>query len=105
MILMPQTLLLFIRNHATHAGGALLVYDESVLAIDYCFYHIESDLQIKDTRLMFENNTAGYAGDAIFGGSIHYCQLLRSEVSDHGSGVRYQWFQQEQNVSSLFFDI
>ena len=47
MILMPQTLVHFNGNNATHAGGALMVYDESSLFIDYCFYHIESDLQIK----------------------------------------------------------
>ena len=106
MILMPQTVVLFVGNHATHAGGALMVYDESLLFIEYCFYHIESDLQIKDTRLIFENNTAEYAGDAIFGGSIQYCQQLELEVShDDESGISYHWFQQQQNVSSLLFDI
>ena len=106
MVLMPQTVVLFIGNRATHAGGALMVYDESILFIDYCFYHIESDLQIKDIRLIFENNTAEYAGDAIFGGSIQYCQQLELEVShDDESGITYHWFQQQQNVSSLLFDI
>ena len=105
MILMPQTAVFFIGNHAVHAGGALMVYDESLLFIDYCFYHIESNQQLKNTRLVFENNTAEYAGDAIFGGSIQYCEQLQSEVSQDESGVTYHWLQQFQNISSLLFDI
>ena len=35
--------------------------------------------------LIIENNTAEYAGDAIFGGSIQYCQQLESKVSHHVS--------------------
>ena len=105
MILMPQTVVHFIGNHAVHAGGALMVYDESLRFTDFCFYHIESDLQIKDTRLMFERNTAKYAGDAIFGGSIQYCQQLGLEVSHHANVITYTWYQHEQNVASLLFDI
>ena len=102
MILMPQTVVLFIGNHATHAGGALIVYDESLLFIDYCFYRVSDNLLTKDVRLIFENNTADYAGDAIFGGSIQHCQHPVIEVSHGGSGTTYQWFEQVQNFSSLF---
>ena len=99
MILMPQTVVLFINNHATHAGGALMVYDESLLIVNFCFYGIDSNLQTKDVRLMFENNTADYAGDAIFGGSIQYCMQLELVVSDI-EGVRiYNWKHQQQNLS------
>ena len=41
MILMPQTVVHFNGNHATHAGGAVMVYDESLYFTDqHCFYNI-----------------------------------------------------------------
>ena len=105
MILMPQTEVLFIGNHATHVGGALMVYDESALFIDICFYHIESNQHIKNIRLIFENNGAEYAGDAIYGGFIQNCQQLESEESCDESVIIFEWSQQKQNFSSLLFDI
>ena len=99
MILMPQTEVLFIGNHATHVGGALMVYDESLLILNFCFYSIDSNLQTKDVRLMFENNTADYAGDAIFGGSIQHCWQLELVVSDIEGAVKYNWIHQQQNLS------
>ena len=60
MIFMPQTVVFFIGNHAVHAGGAVMVYDESLLFIDYCFYHIElieGNQQTIDTRIILENNS------------------------------------------------
>ena len=113
MILVPQTVLLFTGNHAIHAGGALMAYDEPSIIIngsflfnDYCFYYFHSNHQIKDISLIFESNTAEYAGDAIFGGSIQYCeQLVLEESQNDERRVTYDWFQQEQNVSSLLFDI
>ena len=105
MILMPQTLVIFIGNHATHAGGALMVYDESLLIVKYCFYSIPSNQQTKDVRLVFENNTSEYAGDAIFGGSIQYCGHTALVTTDIKGGVKYDWFLQQQNFFSLFFDI
>ena len=105
MILMPQTEVLFTGNHATHAGGALMVYDESAFHIDYCFYHIESNQDIKSIWLIFENNGAEYAGDAIYGGFIQYCQHLESEESHIESGFIFEWSVQKQNFSSLLFDI
>ena len=101
MILMPQTEVLFIGNHATHAGGALMVYDESLRYKDYCFYHINSNHEIKGISLIFDNNTAEYAGDAIFGGSIQRCIQPVIKVSQNGSSTQYQWFQLKQNIYSL----
>ena len=99
MILMPQTAVVFTGNHATHAGGALMVYDESLHVTDHCFY---SNHEIEDTRLIFENNTAEYAGDVIFGGYIHHCLQPVLEVSHDGVNTNYYWFQEVQNFSSLF---
>ena len=100
MLLMPQTVVLFIGNHAIHAGGALMVYDESLRFIDYCFYCSNSYHEIKDTTLIFENNTAEYAGDAIFGGSIQHCLQQVFQVAHN-----VRWFLLEQKFSFLLFDI
>ena len=101
MILMPQTVLLFIGNHATHAGGALMVYDE---AFRFCFYRIDSSHQIKGIRLIFENNTAEYAGDVIFGGSIQDCQQVYVEFENitQSHTITQRYFTEVQNFSSLF---
>ena len=108
MILMPQTEVLFTGNHAVHAGGALMVYDSipSQHTVKDCCYRIDSSLQTKGIRLLFENNTAEYAGDAIFGGSIQQCeQLVVTVFEDENQFSIETWFQQMQNVSSLLFDI
>ena len=99
IVLMTQTVVLFIENHATHAGGALMVYDQSLCFTEHCFY---SDHKIKDIKLVFENNTAEYAGDAIFGGSIQHCMQPVVQASRHGSVTYYFRFEKVQKFPSLF---
>ena len=57
-LFIPQTVMLLIGNHATHAQGALMVYDKSLRFKGYCFHHINSIHEIEDIRLLFANNTA-----------------------------------------------
>ena len=102
MILMPQTEVLFIGNHATHAGGALMVYDEPLIYNNYCFYRIDSYPEIKGIRLIFESNAAEYAGHTIFGGSIEDCAQLHVEFEADNRSIIQHWSHQVQNFSSLF---
>ena len=102
MILLPQTEMLFIGNHVTHTGGALMVYNEALIYNNFCFYRIDSTSQIIGVRLIFESNTAEYAGDAIFGGSIQDCKRLHVEFDDENRSTIQHWSQQVQSFSSLF---
>ena len=102
IILMPQTEVLFIGNHATHTGGALMVYNEPLIYNNFYFYRIDSTSQITGVRLIFESNTAEYAGDAIFGGSIQDCKQLHVEFDDENRSTIQHWSQQVQKFSSHF---
>ena len=66
----------FIGNHAKHFGGAIYV-DHYVftgnLAIS-CFYKLaETSSTSRNPHVVFENNTADYAGSALYGGWIDFC--------------------------------
>ena len=86
----------FIRNHAYHYGGAIYYVDdytedfELEAELSTCFYGIlstevlDDDGFLKDisnyikltrTSLEFYNNTAGFAGSAIYGGWVDLCKL------------------------------
>ena len=71
----------FIGNHAKHFGGAIYVdnyvfadndlevYDEQIIS---CFYKLVDTL---NTSIVLENNTAEYAGSALYGGWIDLCDI------------------------------
>ena len=86
----------FIRNHAYHYGGAIYYVDdytedfELEAELSTCIYGIlsrevvDDDRFLKDisnyikltrTSLEFYNNTAGFAGSAIYGGWVDLCKL------------------------------
>ena len=77
MYLMPNTHILFSHNHATYAGGAIYVQSDSFTSGNLmCFYQFDainqniSDLNI---QIAFENNTAYFAGSALYGGFVDFC--------------------------------
>ena len=81
----------FLRNHAYHYGGAIYYMDDytddlqSAATTSVCFYGIIStvpylidvyyDIKDKPIAIEFDNNTAGFAGSAIYGGWIDICML------------------------------
>ena len=86
----------FIRNHAYHYGGAIYYVDdytenfELTADLSKCFYGIlNADIQavfanLKDIfsyirmthiSIEFYNNTAGFAGTAIYGGWVDFCMF------------------------------
>ena len=93
--------IVFLENRARTYGGAIYVEDDGywigknnflitcfidVYNTNDCLYHVE-----------FENNTAGVAGAALFGGWIDYCQMsVRSNVQT----TTYLEFKSENSVSS-----
>ena len=95
----PEARLILENNHATDKGGGIYVDSSSLQNLfsiskqavsgDYfepCFYQLVSSTKFV-TRLLeglympkivFVNNTAGFAGDSIFGGLYKYCILKMS---------------------------
>ena len=80
MYLRPNTHIMFSDNHATYAGGAIYVQSFDTGGGNFrCFYQLDkvnqaiSDLNIQIT---FENNTADFAGSALYGGLIDFCLLV-----------------------------
>ena len=67
----------FTRNHARHCGGAIYINQiKSTLQL-HCFYSLDGGLVVNITGLMvFNNNTSGIAGSAIYGGWIKLCYTL-----------------------------
>ena len=68
----------FCGNHAKHLGGAVYV-DNPVLfnpvAIS-CFYKLADTFTSRmKWHVVFENNTADYAGSALFGGWADFCEI------------------------------
>ena len=88
MYLRPNTHIIFSRNHATYAGGAIYVQSDDVGSSLRCFYQFDevnqtiSDLNIQIT---FENNTAYFAGSALYGGLVDFCLLVPFETERSNS--------------------
>ena len=88
MYLRPDTHIMFSRNHATHAGGAIYVESVDSNGTPGCFYQFyevnqtSSDLKVQIT---FENNTAYFAGSALYGGLVDNCvfdtTIIRKSIS------------------------
>lgn len=74
-------------NHAVHEGGAIYVQPVCGTVFPVCFIEVDiSDhpqLSKGDIQVFMENNTAEYAGDALFGGSIDYCHSLQLVYIDY----------------------
>ena len=74
-----NTHIVFRNNHAKVAGGAIYAQQRCLESNPPCFFqpvapdytHI-SDLK-QWMNLTFDNNTANYSGDGLYGGSIDYC--------------------------------
>ena len=112
IFLIPNTYVYFHNNHARNAGGAIYVQQECASFGTYCFFQpvlpfsaLLSLLPVANISLHFDNNTAGRAGDALYGGSIDECTL--SMLSTQSIILSIQSFAQEldslntQSASSL----
>ena len=69
----------FLGNHANHFGGAIFVQNTNYLVLSHfhtivCFYRFSDTFT--PPRVVFENNTAEYAGSALYGGWIDFCKSL-----------------------------
>ena len=89
VLLNSQSKLIFIDNHADINGGAIYirqilteiqqqVRDKGVSA--YCFYQLTEPLTENTTKVFFfQNNTAGIAGSAVYGGITDYSVSISAQ--------------------------
>ena len=89
IVLSSQAHLHFINNHAENNGGAIYVeqrllqlYDNEGGVLSYCFYQLQE--RITGTIFVFQNNTAGTAGSAVYAGLVDNCISIATQMSDQG---------------------
>ena len=89
MYLEEYTNVTITNNIAEHAGGGITVESKCIQSKPLCFYQLgENVLQspslIKTIKVNIFNNSAGFAGDNLFGGFVEYCFLIsRSGINDN----------------------
>ena len=75
----------FINNSATSTGGAIDVKDDCTERIPTCFFQPAYQKKVKfsdlNVTLIFVNNKAKLAGDAVYGGQIDGCYTLTYRFS------------------------
>ena len=103
----PNTYVYFRNNHARNAGGAIYVQQECASFGTYCFFQpvlpfnvLSSLLPVANISFHFDNNTAGRAGDALYGGSIDECTLAM--LSTPSLTFSIQSFAQELDNTPTF---
>ena len=94
MYLQPDAEIYVTNNSATQYGGAIAV-DEECTKMTKCFFQLHSPSPCSDRqeilqkincyhiRIVLENNTAGIAGDSIFGGELETCTIGDVILSPH----------------------
>ena len=117
--IMNNTHIMFRNNHANEAGGAIYAQQRCLESSPPCFFqpvaldftHI-SDLK-QWMSLSFDNNTASYAGDGLYGGTIDYCFTYRI-FKNHSNHSNYRHsseifdaifdFTQQPGISNISSD-
>ena len=72
-----NTLLIITGNYATQYGGGIYVEDELSQGIPCCFFQVDNNYaSSQSAKVVLRDNSAGYAGTALYGGFIDRCTLL-----------------------------
>ena len=83
----PNTTVIFAHNYATKFGGAIYAEDECLQSVPTCFFQPSREIALQPSKLLdtvhvfLEDNWAGYAGTALYGGSVDFCYFV--EVTDY----------------------
>ena len=98
-----NTHIMFRNNHVNEAGGAIYAQQHYLESTPPCFFQpvVPDFTYVSDLKLWmsltFDNNTANYAGDGLYGGAVDYCfTYLHFKDNRHHSGYY---------LSSEIFDI
>ena len=100
----------FIGNHAKHFGGAIYVGNAnhqmfSTFTVT-CFYQLVDTFNTSvNPHVVFENNTADYAGSALYGGWIDFCTYATEDqaivLTGPGFDSLFQVKERESNSSVI----
>ena len=101
MFLTPNTTITIANNEVEHAGGGICVEDQCLQSRPLCFFQPDYKATIdpkldQSIKVVLNNNTAKYAGDQIYGGTIDYCYIMNPpyhNISQH-KGDSVEVFQQ-----------
>ena len=117
--IMNNTHVMFRNNHAKVAGGAIYAQQRCLESNPPCFFQpVAPDFtHISDLKpwmsLSFDNNTANYAGDGLYGGAVDYCfTYLHFKNYRHHSGYYFSYeifntifdFTQQPGISNISSD-
>ena len=82
IILSNNTIVSFVNNSAIQSGGAIYIENECLRSKPFCFFQLTPNnkncnySEISQTvSITMTNNTAGYAGDHIYGGALDNCYI------------------------------
>ena len=86
MILTRNASISFINNHAAQSGGGIYIESSCLHTKPFCFYQPYNELNCFDlsaaVNIFMINNTAGYAGDQIYGGTLDNCKVLDCDSTE-----------------------
>ena len=99
MYLRTNTSIYFFDNHALNSGGAIYAQDQYLTNPQKCFFRLE-DLQT--IRLHFENNTANYAGNALYGGIVDE-SLCRFDIISDISNTNFKRSEVSSDPTDVVF--
>ena len=97
IFLYPNTDLYFLSNHAINVGGGIYIQQDCGPTEMSCFfepvvsyYTSRPFIPHLNITIHFTNNTAGRAGDAIYGGHIDHCPWTKQPIKIRSYGEVYQ---------------
>ena len=104
----PNTIISFTNNHARHSGGAIYAAEQCGYSNPTCFFRIntaplckyckrlEQIAKCNNNSILMENNTAAYAGNHIYGGTVSSCHF-RETLKAITPKVFYSIFKVSEN--------
>ena len=112
--ILPKATVYWMNNHA-NLGGGLYVYDGSPISYcntpvltEECFFQLPGqNLSSSDVQLVFINNSADVAGNALYGGVIDNCKLngLGSHTSGEVFDMIFHVDTDDNTTSSIWSDL
>ena len=99
----------FINNTAKSVGGAIYVerFPDVFSIIPRCFYgYTKLKMSTKAPMLYFNNNTAGYGGEDIYGASAHeQCDMSTTpNMFENGTSSMFHFNSNQSSLSSISSD-
>ena len=91
-------------NNATHEGGGICVESQCLQTEPRCFYQLDNNIMtksmIKDINVYVRKNTAGHAGNNLFGGLVDFCYLIDDDkLYQEGGNASLNLYNQIFNIT------